>query len=275
MDDDDKPVGRILSRREVLGLFGMAGASLLAGCLPQAATPLPTAVPTLTPISEVTATEAHILTATQAATVTAQATATAANMVIPSCVVRPALTEGPFYVDEQLERSDIRPDPSNGTVAEGAEFKLTFSVSHVADGACQPLAGAVVDIWHCDAYGIYSDVSGLGMQTIGQKFLRGYQVTDANGQATFTTIYPGWYISRTVHIHFKVRPSLNSNAEFISQLFFEDTVSDEVFAQAPYASKGQRRVLNTNDGIYDGTLLLTVNQTDTGYAATFEIGLTA
>ncbi len=131
-----------------------------------------------------------------------------------------------------------------------------------------------MDIWHCDAAGQYSDISDPGFNTKGQIWLRGYQTTDTNGQAAFTTIYPGWYSSRAVHIHFKIRTTTSSNQsyEFTSQLFFDDALSDQVFTQAPYASKGQRDTLNSNDSIYKDTLLLTVNQTDQGYAAAFDIG---
>jgi len=152
---------------------------------------------------------------------------------------------------------------------------LTFNVSRIAANSCTSLVGATVDIWHCDAAGIYSDVSDAGFNTVGQKFLRGYQVTDANGLAQFTTIYPGWYSGRAVHIHFKIRTTTTAGQsyEFTSQLFFDDALSDQVFTQAPYAGKGQRNTLNSNDGIYSADLLLAVAQTAQGYAATFTIGL--
>ena len=118
-------------------------------------------------------------------------------------------------------------------------------------------------------------MSDPGFDTTGQKFLRGYQVTDTNGAATFTTIYPGWYRGRTVHIHFKVRTGSGSgqSAEFTSQLFFDEALTDQVYTQEPYASKGQRDTLNSTDNIYDDLLLLTATQTDQGYTATFDIGL--
>jgi protocatechuate 3,4-dioxygenase beta subunit len=96
-------------------------------------------------------------------------------------------------------------------------------------------------------------------------------VTDANGVAAFTTIYPGWYSSRAVHIHFKVHP--DTTKVFTSQLFFDDALSDQVFTQAPYASKGKRDKLNSTDSIYQDLLLLTTTKTDQGYAAAFEIGI--
>jgi protocatechuate 3,4-dioxygenase beta subunit len=194
---------------------------------------------------------------------------------MPACVVRPELTEGPYFVDERLDRADIRSDPSSGEVQEGALLALTFRVSQVGDGGCAPLEGAWVDVWHCNALGVYSDVSDPGFDTSGQQFLRGYQVTDANGVAAFTTIYPGWYSGRTVHIHFKIRtdPDAPQGYEFTSQLFFDEALNDQVHAQQPYASKGYRNTLNRADRIYDEQLLLTVTETEQGYAATFDIGL--
>jgi protocatechuate 3,4-dioxygenase beta subunit len=207
-----------------------------------------------------------------ATAVSENATLVGANATaVPACVVRPEVTEGPYYVSEDLVRSDIRSDPSTGTVKEGTPFVLTFNISQVSNSTCSPLQGATVEIWHCDAAGQYSDVSDPGFNTKGQKWLRGSQVTDANGRAIFTTIYPGWYSGRAVHIHFKIHP--DTAKVFTSQLFFDDVLSDQVFSQQPYASKGKRDTLNSNDNIYQALLLLTVTKTDQGYAATFPIGL--
>lgn len=301
VDNDDQQVGRILSRREVLALLGAGGVTLLAACGPQQTGTVATQVPTTAAVAQApttAATEAATAVATLAnaegqtavaiateptaqaagtaeiATVEVANTAVAGANAIPACVVRPEVTEGPYYVDEQLNRADVRSDTSNSTVKEGALLALTFSVSQVTASGCTPYAGAVVDIWHCDAAGIYSGVSDRSFNTKGQNFLRGYQVTDANGQATFTTIYPGWYPGRAVHIHFKIRTSAaDHGSEFTSQLFFDDVFSDQVFTQAAYAGKGQRTTLNSNDGIYDALLLLNVTTTDQGYAATFPIGV--
>ena len=132
-----------------------------------------------------------------------------------ACVGRPSLTEGPFFVDEKLNRSDIRSDPSTGTVRAGTKLTIRFNIYRTTGTTCTPLSGAYVDIWHCDASGGYSDVSGQGNpNNIGLKFLRGYQVTDANGTVQFTTIYPGWYSGRTVHIHYKVRLYAGSNKTY-------------------------------------------------------------
>jgi len=165
-----------------------------------------------------------------------------------SCVITAALEEGPFFVDEKLNRADIRSDPGSAAVSTGVPLALTFNVSRVAGSACTPLTGAYLDVWHCDAGGVYSDVEGES-----HKFLRGYQVTDANGVAKFTTIYPGWYPGRAVHIHFKLRLFAGSTKsyELTSQLFFDESLTDAVHAHRPYNSRGTRNTRNANDGIYN------------------------
>ncbi len=232
-DNDDEMVGKLISRRAALRLFGAA-----ASCT-------------------------ALLGTTQLSSSSAQSTA------LPSCIVRPAMTEGPFFVDEKLNRSDIRSDPSSKKISAGAALRLTFLVSSVGAKGCSPLKGAMVDIWQCDAAGVYSDVQNA----VGQKFLRGHQITDAKGQAQFLTVYPGWYRGRTVHIHFKVR---YNNSDFTSQLFFNDTFTDKVYKAAPYSTRGTRTTRNSNDRIYrnGGTQLLLATKADgAGYAATFDLGL--
>jgi len=262
MENDDRPIGQILSRRDALKLLGVTSAAVLAGCVPGASDIL-TDTPIPTDILEATSTPLSALT-------------TASS--IPACIVRPELTEGPYFVDEKINRSDIRSDPSDGSVKDGLPLQITFRVSQVND-SCAPLEGAIVDIWHCDALGVYSDASDPSFNTIGKKFLRGYQVTDANGVAQFTTIYPGWYQGRTVHIHFKIRAddSAGSTYDFTSQLFFDDSFSDSVYTLEPYASKpGTRSPRNDSDNIFGENgeqLTLQLAQTADGYAATFDIGL--
>src|SRR5262249_41248814 len=123
----------------------------------------------------------------------------------PACVAKPELTEGPYFVDEKLNRSDIRGEPGGSALTAGAPFALAFAVSRLDGRMCAPISGAMVDVWHCDALGVYSDSRDPGFDTSGKKFLRGYQLTDESGIARFTTIFPGWYRGRTVHIHFKIR----------------------------------------------------------------------
>ena len=253
--DDDIAVGRVLSRREVLGLLG--GSALLAAC----ATPLATSSTSSAPATSVPT----------AGSTAPPAPAASGTVAVPSCIVRPALTDGPFFVDGKLDRSDIRSDPATRAVSTGAPLALTLNVSRLSGTACTALAGAVVDLWQCDALGVYSDVSGPGA---GRQFLRGFQRTDAQGQARFTTVYPGWYQGRTVHLHFKIR---SGSQEFSSQLFFDDVFTDSVFAQAPYAQRPNRTTRNANDWIYGQSgRLLTLQCTpgaSGGYLATFDIGL--
>jgi len=261
MHNDDRQVGRILSRREVLALVGAAGAAVLAGCSPASDAAQPTSA--ATPVQSATA-----------APVVEAAAATAAGGALPACVVSPELTEGPFFVDAGLNRADIRSEPTSGELRPGVPLALTLRVAQVSASACAPLAGALVDIWHCDALGVYSNVG----EASGQLFLRGQQVTDASGAASFITIYPGWYPGRTVHIHFKVRAAAGASQtyEFASQLFFDEALSDTVFALAPYADRGQRTTRNAADNIYVASgvqLLLALAPAAAGYSATFDIGL--
>lgn len=194
-----------------------------------------------------------------------------------ACVLTAALTEGPFFVDEMLNRSDIRADPTSGVVSSGVPLQLTFKVARVASGACTPLTGAYLDVWHCDSGGAYSDVAGAGT---GQRFLRGYQITDADGIAQFTTIYPGWYQGRAVHIHFKLRifAGATKTYEFTSQFFFEDSLTDTVYARSPYSTRGARSTRNSADGIYNslstsakGALTLQTTVDGTGYAGVINL----
>lgn len=254
MDNDDKQVGQILNRRDVLKLLGLGSAAgILTACAPQVAA-------TLSPT-------AAVVPATQAA---AGATSTTtASTAIPMCVVRPELTEGPYFVDEMLNRSDIREDTSDGSIVQGALLNLAFNVTQIGESGCIPLANAQVDIWHCDADGVYSDVQNA----VGKTFLRGYQVTDANGLAQFVTIYPGWYPGRAVHIHFKIRIE---NYEFTSQLFFDDAFTDQVYLQEPYVQRDERNPRNTGDNIYNSggsQLVLNVSSNGAGYVASFDIGM--
>jgi protocatechuate 3,4-dioxygenase beta subunit len=197
-------------------------------------------------------------------------------------VATPALTEGPYFVDEMLNRSDIRVDPSDGSITQGFPLRLGITVSRIDNGAISPLTGAYVDIWHCDALGVYSDVQA--QNTVGRKFLRGYQVTDRHGNVRFLTIYPGWYQGRTAHIHNKVRLFAGSQEtyEFTTQFFFDEAITDAIHAMAPYNQKGRRDTFNNTDGIFNcatssgaaGTQLLLRLAEDGSHAiASFHVAL--
>jgi protocatechuate 3,4-dioxygenase beta subunit len=236
-----------LTRRQAVGMAGAAGAAMLLGKVSG-----PERLLESLGISDV-----------------AQAAAT-------SCVLTPTKTEGPYFVDEKLNRSDIRSDPSDGSVQPGTPVSLTMVVVR-ADGSCAPVSGAVVDIWHANASGKYSDVGSEG--TSGKKYLRGLQVSDASGQASFTTIFPGWYQGRAVHIHFKVRvfDGTSQTYEFTSQLFFEPSLASTIYGTGVYASRGSSTTPNSSDNIYgsDGSKLIVALQPDGngGYAGTFVVGV--
>lgn len=203
--------------------------------------------------------------------------AAAAPAARPQCVVRPEQTEGPFFLERALQRGDIRTDPATGRIYEGVPLHVAFRISRVRDD-CTPLVGAIVDLWHCDAAGTYSGVRDWSGSTVGQQFLRGYQITDSNGVVRFTTIYPGWYRGRTVHLHFKVRtrPVRGAGEEFTSQVYFDDALTDRVFRQEPYARRGRRDVRNEQDGLFargGRQLLLDVEESREGLAGLFDLGL--
>lgn len=190
-----------------------------------------------------------------------------------SCLLTPAKTEGPFFVDEMLRRSDVRSNLDGSNTRPGFPLALTITVLRTDDD-CAPAEGAVIDIWHCDASGSYSDVAQNG--TSGQTFLRGYQVADADGQVTFQTIYPGWYSGRAVHIHFKVRTFEDDQAtyEFTSQLFFDPTLNATLQADATYDGPGT--TTNDQDSIYGGDSKMVVplsGSQGSGYEGAITVGL--
>lgn len=156
------------------------------------------------------------------------------------CMVQAEVTEGPFYVDPGLIRADITED------RPGLPMLLRLQVVR-AD--CTPVPGARVDVWHCDADGIYSGVRNFGAtDTRGQSFLRGTQTAGTDGVAEFRTIFPGWYPGRAVHIHYKV--FLDETTVLTGQVFFDDAMSDVIYAEHDaYAGHGERDMPNARDGI--------------------------
>jgi protocatechuate 3,4-dioxygenase beta subunit len=245
MDNDDLPVGRLLSRRDAVRLITSATVLVAGGRRLAGAESLHTEGPRLG----------------------------------PACVAKPELTEGPYFVDEKLNRSDIRGEPGGGALTAGAPFSLAFAVSRLDGKTCAPISGAMVDVWHCDASGIYSDSRDPGFDTSGKKVLRGYQLTDESGIARSMTIIPGWYHGRTVHIHFKIRTKSATNApyEFTSQLFFDDAFSNRLFAEhAAYKRSDRRDTMNADDDIFResrGQLTIPVAKSGNGLASTFDIAL--
>jgi protocatechuate 3,4-dioxygenase beta subunit len=158
-----------------------------------------------------------------------------------ACKLVPEQTEGPFYADLDLVRRDITEARPGHALRLGVQ---------VVDAACEPLPGALVDIWHCDIDGDYSaftDGSGGDDEGEGTRFLRGTQVANDDGIAEFRTIYPGWYTGRAVHIHTKVH--LDQTTVLTTQLYLSEDLTDEVHTQPPYAAHGQRNTRIENDFI--------------------------
>jgi protocatechuate 3,4-dioxygenase beta subunit len=225
-----------LSRRQAIGVAGAAGVALVVGC-------------------------GNGRSARSADRAVHEADAS-------TCVLTPEKTEGPYFVDERLNRSDVRGGQA------GVKLALTMHVFD-ASGDCPPVKGALVDIWHANADGEYSDVGANS----GERWLRGHQVSDAGGRVRFTTIWPGWYPGRAVHIHFKVRVPGSDAIEFTSQLFFTDAMNNEVFQKAPYSSRGTPDTTDGSDSIYNpnGKALTLHPESGAGgsggYRADFSVGL--
>ena len=206
----------------------------------------------------------------------------------------PQQIEGPYFVDGMPNRSDIRLDTFNGSIQEGIPMRLVLYVYNVEDedgdrvGSCTPLNDAKVDIWLANSQGIYSGVQDAG--TGQNNFLRGYQMTDENGAVQFTTVYPGWYEGRAIHIHVKVRNFEGSNEtlEWTSQFYLNNSINEQVHTQPPYSSHGPVDMTNEEDFIYAGPssdgliqtntgqhLMLKLNEDEQGYTGTFNIGVNA
>jgi protocatechuate 3,4-dioxygenase beta subunit len=181
-----------------------------------------------------------------------------------SCVLTPEQTEGPYYIaNEALRRNITEGRP-------GAPLLLRAFV--VSASTCKPIKSAAVDIWHADAAGVYS---GFGSGAASRTFMRGIQRTNVKGLAAFRTVYPGWYQGRTVHIHVKVH--LGGNIVHTGQLYFPDTLTDAVYRNPPYSSRGNRNVRNATDSIFrngGSKSLLSVKKNSAGvYVATIMMGV--
>lgn len=174
-----------------------------------------------------------------------------------SCAVTPEQTEGPFYIDVDKLRSDVRED------RPGVPLRVAARVLH-ADG-CTPLKDALFEIWHCDANGAYSSGSAT--------FLRGGRPTNADGIAVITTVYPGWYQGRAVHVHAKVH--LSNREALTTQFYFDEAVTTEVYKQAPYDRRGAPSTTNARDSIYRRETMLTLKKDGDGYLGLITLGVQA
>ena len=208
------------------------------------------------------------------------------------CMLTPEQIEGPFFLRAPIRR-DIREDRI------GVNLQLELQV--VAADSCQPIEGAVVEIWHCDAAGRYSgypeDMSRHPFDTLmflgptgehvaaenDKTYLRGAQRTDGRGTVRFDTIFPGWYEPRTTHIHAKV--FVGETAYTTTQLYFPDALSQRIYRDhTAYAAYGQSPYTKDNDLVLgqhpdaNGLLLRPRNAltgTDAGTSAGIDADLTA
>ena len=259
---------RRITRRQALGTAGSAGAALLISR------------PALGLLGDLVA-------AAPARAATAEAAVT----------VTPTMTEGPYWVDEMLRRFDVRNNTATASVAAGAvqagvPLLVRINVLDAASGA--PINGAHVDIWHANAYGLYSDEGGQpgASSTSGQNFLRGFQVTGVDagalaapvdGQVNFKTIWPGWYQGRAIHIHVRVRTYDGGSVatDYTTQIFFSDADNDTVLSGAsPYSSRSPKTDPTTDET--DNVLTSAAHATNVvqatgtiadGFGAAFTIGL--
>ena len=181
-----------------------------------------------------------------------------------ACAVTPTETAGPFPSLTDLFRSDIR-EGKTGTL-----LTLTLKVVNT-NAACAAVPNANVEIWHVDSAGNYSQYGTQQQQT----YLRGIQTTNAGGEVTFTTIYPGWYQGRATHIHAEV--TINGVSRKVTQIAFPESVNNTVHRSGVYASRGANPMSNAADGIFADSLaseLVTPTGDQTaGYAVTFQIAI--
>jgi protocatechuate 3,4-dioxygenase beta subunit len=225
-----------MSRRTAFGAIGAAAATVAAACGDS-----PTSA---------TAVE----TASSSGTTSTNAT----------CAVTPTETIGPYPSRTDMFRSDVREN------RQGTTLTLTIKVVNVGS-ACAPVAGADVEIWHVDAAGDYSQ---YGSQTAAT-FLRGIQTTNAAGDVTFTTIYPGWYQGRATHIHVEV--TIGGRSIKVTQIAFPESINNTVHTSGAYASRGTNPVSNQADGIFSDSLaseLVTpAGSLSSGYTASCQVGV--
>jgi protocatechuate 3,4-dioxygenase beta subunit len=190
-------------------------------------------------------------------------TAGAGDAEAVTCVLTPEQTQGPYYLSgEKLRRN----------ITEGRPGTPLWLRTTVVDArTCRPIKGAVVDVWHADAAGIYS---GFGDGAGNRTFMRGLQRTNARGLALFRTVYPGWYPGRTVHVHVKVH--VGGSVIHTGQLYFPDSVTDAVFRRAPYVQRGGRTTRNADDPIFrDGGArsMVRLRRSGSAYVASITMGV--
>lgn len=286
MIEDLPRLRALLERRRALKWFAGAGtAALVAGCGGAD--------------GDASVTTTASATATATPTPTPTATSTTASTSTAACIADPSETAGPYPGDgtntasgstsnvltvSGIVRSDIRASfISSTTVAGGVKVTLTLTLVNV-NATCAPLSGYAIYLWHCDRQGNYSLYTAAA-----ESYLRGVQVTDASGQVTFTTIFPGCYDGRWPHIHFEVFSSLSNAlsgryAVLTSQLAMPFATCATVYVDTttyPSSSSNFARVSLSSDNVFgDNTSAQIAQQTPTltgstsaGYIAGAVIGI--
>lgn len=212
---------------------------------------------------------------------TASASTESSPVAASQCVLTPEQTEGPYYIAKEKVRSNITEGKP------GVPMRLRLNVVDAA--TCRPIKDAAVDIWHCDAEGVYSGFiaastgagpGGNGGPTDHRAFLRGIQFTNAQGNTQFRTLYPGWYRGRTVHIHVKVHLGRQTVGHVVhtGQLYFDDRLTSNVYQRAPYKIRAsQRDTFNSTDGIFQSggrqSMLSVKPDGHGGYVASITLGV--
>ncbi|MHC0445946.1 dioxygenase family protein [Flavobacterium sp. 3-218] len=199
-----------------------------------------------------------------------------ANSGDGSCTVSPSETKGPFPIKtpSQLVLENIKSD------RVGIALLINLKIEN-KNNNCEPLSGALVDIWHCDKDGNYSEYGGTQMQQTDYTsvhFLRGRQTSNTSGEVSFLSIYPGWYQGRAPHVHVEVLSS-TGNSLLVTQIAFPETISSEVYSSTNYAAHGQADTANTRDNVFADSLAdelatITGNLTD-GFTLTKTITVNA
>jgi protocatechuate 3,4-dioxygenase beta subunit len=274
MNEDVRRSRHLISRRRALSLGGTVGLGALVAACTDSSTPAPAASSSGAALTPSTTAPADVL-----------ALLNQAN----TCTTAKEETQGPYWFDVDQIRSDLREDRPGTPLVLAVR---AHDLSACSTGAAPtPIPNSVVEIWHCDAGGEYSGFESGGggggetsdgsyssgdteaTTTDDGTYLRGAQVADAHGVVQFTTIYPGWYRGRTVHIHLKLH--VDRKTVVTTQLYFDEAVTDAVFATSPYDERTGRDTRNSDDSIFDPSGLVTVRRTGTGYLAAVNLGVDA
>lgn len=301
-----------LSRRRLLGLLGAAGGAVLLGCAGEdaatasgasttagpggtaATTGSSSATPATTGSTTGSSAPAAAVTGSTATASTAAPSTSAA--AVTSCEAIPTETGGPFpadgtnqngsgelanvLADSRVVRRDIRGDLDGTNVQDGVPMTLRMRVVDTA-ASCRAVAGAAVYVWHCNREGAYSAYNSNmnGGDRSDRSYLRGVQVTDADGYVTFSTILPGRYQGRAFHIHFEVYGSSDlsqSNKLLTSQVAAEDDKIDALYSTVGYGAAAAAVTHNDEDNVFrDGVelQLLTLSGDGAGVTADIVVGL--